>query len=241
MNLLNKISYMTKRNKIIGLIIVVALLVGGGVFVSYRTRTANAREEQTVLQKIGDKKELLEIYDKVKRAQTVLQNPKDESEEVGNLLSLGNNWKALAELTKDDYFYSRALAAFEEGIRKFGHKNVIFYWNGGGLAENHGDFALAEHDYKESIRIAPTYGEGYIKLAELYRFRMKKSQDEVEAVYKQGRNANPGNGPLLLENAAYLKEVGRFKDALEEYKLLLKVFPGNAGYEQNVRDLEAKL
>lgn len=232
---------MTKRNKIIVLIVAVLILVGGGIFVSYRTRTANAREEQTVLQKIGDRKELLEIYDKVQRAQVVLQHPKDENEEVGNLLSLGNNWKALAELTKDDYFYSRALAAFEEGIRKFGHKNVIFYWNGGGLAENHGDFALAEHNYKESVRIAPTYGDGYIKLAELYRFRMHKSNDEIEAVYKQGRSANSENGDLALDNAVFLKEIGRYKDSIEEYKLLLKAFPDNAGYEQSIKEMEAKL
>ena len=232
---------MTKRNKIIVLIVVVFVLVGVGGFVSYERRTANAREEQTVLQKIGDKKDLLEIYGKVKKAQSVLKNPKDESEEVVNLLSLSNNWKALAELTKDDYFYTRALAVYEEGIRKFGHKNVIYYWNGGGLAENHGDFALAEHYYKESIRIAPTYGEGYIKLAELYRFRMKKSEDEVAAVYKQGLGRNPADGPLLLENAAYLKSIGRFKDALEAYQLLLKVYPDNTGYRQTVKELEAKL
>lgn len=230
---------MTKRNRIIILIVAIFLLIFVSI-VLYQ-RTASAREEQTILKKIGDKKEFLEMYDKVKSAQAILQHPKDENEEVGNLLSLGNNWKALAELTKDDYFYSRALAVFEEGIRKFGHKNVIFYWNGGGLAENHGDFSLAEHDYKESIRIAPSYGEGYIKLAELYRFKLHKSDDEVEAVYKQGRNANPMNGPLLLENAAYLKGIGRFKDALEEYKLLLKVFPGNSGYEQTIKELETKL
>ena len=227
MNLLNKISCMTKRNKILVLVVAVFVLVVGGMFAIYQQRTSNAREEQTVLKKIGDKKELLEIYDKVKRAQAVLQHPKDENEEVGNLLSLGNNWKALA--------------VFEEGIRKFGHKNVIFYWNGGGLAENHGDFTLAEYYYKESIRIASTYGEGYIKLAELYRFRMKKSEDDVVTVYKQGLNRNPANGPLLLENAAYLKSIGRHKDALEAYKLLLKAFPGNSGYEQSIKEMEAKL
>jgi len=232
---------MTKRNKILVLVVAVFVLVVGGMFAIYQQRTSNAREEQTVLKKIGDKKELLEIYDKVKRAQAVLQHPKDENEEVGNLLSLGNNWKALAELTKDDYFYKKALAVFEEGIRKFGHKNVIFYWNGGGLAENHGDFTLAEYYYKESIRIASTYGEGYIKLAELYRFRMKKSEDDVVTVYKQGLNRNPANGPLLLENAAYLKSIGRHKDALEAYKLLLKAFPGNSGYEQSIKEMEAKL
>src|SRR3989338_6694274 len=239
MNLLNKISYMIKRNKIIILIIAVFVLIVGGIV--FNQRTAGAREEQTVLKKIGDKKELLDIYDKVKRAQAILNNPKDENEEVGNLLSLGNNCKALAELTKDDYFYTRSLAVFKEGIRKFGHKNIIFYLNDSGLAENNGNYSLAEHYYKESIRIAPSYGDGYIKLAELYSFRMKKSEDDVVMVYKQGRSANPANGPLLLEYAVYLKNIGRFKDAFEEYKLLLKVFPDNAGYQQIIKELEAKL
>ncbi len=231
---------MSKRNKLIALSILGVLVLGFGSAIYYQ-RAAPAREQQTVLQKLGNKSELFAIYDKVKSAQAVLQHPKDEGEETGNLISLGNNWKALAELTKDDYFYNKALAAYQEGIRKFGEKNVIFYWNAGGLAENHGDFALAEHYYKESIRIAPSYGDGYIKLAELYHFRMHKSDDEVEAVYKQGRNANPADGPLILENAVYLKSIGRYKDAVEEYKILLKVYPDNTGYQQSIKELEAKL
>lgn len=230
---------MTKRNKIIALVVILIVIVGG-IFI-YRGRTAKAREERTVLQKIGDKPELLEIYGKVKRAEAILEHPKDENEEVGNLLSLGNNWKALAELTKDDYFYSKALAVFQESIRKFGYKNVIFYWNGGGLAENHGDYVLAEHYYQESIRLAPTYGEGYIKLAELYRFRLHKIEDEVEAVYRQGRKANPLNGPLLFENAVYLKGIGRYQEAIDEYKLLVKAFPDHPEYQQIIKELETKL
>lgn len=230
---------MTKRNKILLLIIAVVILIAGS-FVVYQ-RTSSAREEKIVLKKIGNKQNLLESYGKIKRAKAVLQNPKDENEEIGNLLSLGNNWKILAELTKDNYFYKKALAVYKKGIKKFGWKNVIFYWNGGGLAENHGDYALAESYYKESIRIAPTYGEGYIKLAELYRFRMHKSEDEIEAVYQQGRKANPMNGPLLLENAVYLKSIERYGEAIEEYKLLLKVFPDNQGYQESIKELEAKL
>lgn len=233
---------MSKRNKVTIGIIVVLCVIGASIATAvYYQRTAAVREEQTVLAKLKGNQDLLAVYDKIKKAEAVLQHPKDQNEETAYLLSLANNWKDLAEQTKDDYFYNKALSAFEEGIRKFGEKNVIFYWNAGGLAENHGDFATAEHYYKESIRIAPAYGDGYIKLAELYRFRVHKTDDEVEAVYKQGRTTNPMNGPLLLENAAYLKGIGRYKDAIEEYKLLLKVFPGNAGYLQSIKDMEAKL
>ena len=228
-------KYLIKRNLIIaGVIVIVA--VG---FITYQLINSSWRIEQQILKRLGDNKEWLGQYDKLK--EKIKNNEEKGGKDPAVLISLGFAWKGLGDATHDDYFLKQSLKIYQQGISQFGSQNVIFYWSAGSVANNMGEFEMAEKYYKSAIVAAPTYGEGYTYLAELYRFKMKKNSDEIIKVYNDGLKATEGNTQLFLDKSSYLRAIGRYEESLAGYKDLLKQYPNNKGFAEVVRELEERL
>lgn len=228
-------KYLTKRN----LIIVGAIIVVAGGFIIYRLINSSWRMEQQILLRLGDNKEWLGQYDELK--EKIKKSEEKGGKDPAALISLGFAWKGLGDATKDDYFLKRALKIYQQGINQFGSQNVIFYWSAGSVANIMGEFEMAEKYYKNAIAVAPTYGESYTYMAELYRFKMKKSPDEIIKVYDDGLKATSGNMQLLLEKSSYLRAIGRYEESLAGYRDLLKQYANNKGFEDVIRELEEKI
>lgn len=226
---------MKKTNKIILIVVLVlaVLLIGAGIY--WKKDISFLMEQKNLQALIKNKPELND------RLAVALQNEKiilSGKQESAKYVELGLQWKALGELSGANVFFEKSLAVYENGIKKFGRENILFYLNGGKLLEKLGNYTKAETYYKNAIEIGINYTDGYLALAELYELKMDKSAEEVIAVYDLGLKQIGQDGQLILEKASYLRKVGKNAEALPLYQELLKRYPTNQGYKDVISKLE---
>lgn len=221
---------MSKKLKI-GLLVLIVLVVAGIAGGVYWYLTKEAR----LYSQIKDKPQLVELWNKAKNMEAkIAQKP----EEAGYYMELGLNWKSLGETANIKEFFNRSLATYEIGIKKFGQKNILFYLNAGNLAEQMGDYAKAESYFKKAIEISSADETGYIELADLYSYKMKKDKMTVVGVYESGMKVLMNPAPLIYARGSYLRRIGDYKNALEDYKVLSQNYPEHQGYKEIVKELE---
>lgn len=226
---------MSKRNKIIiiGVGLLTLLIILGlwqkGIF---------ENSDKKLFKLIQGKPNLEEIF---YEAQGVEAQIEKEPENASLYLTLGLRWKSIAELGGGEPFFQKSLETYEMGIEKFGQQNILFYLNGGKLAERLNNFEKAEQYYKKAIEISSADESGYLYLADLYSYKMNKSKEEVLRALEGGMNKMLSPIPLIAARAAYLRRVGDYKAALENYKILSQSFPDNAGYKEVIKELEKKI
>lgn len=136
---------------------------------------------------------------------------KEDESRVESYATLGLAWKSLADRAKDlkiaNYknYYKKALEVYEQGILVTIRKNTLFLVNAGNMAKYLEDYEQAEDYYKEAISVAPGDDALYILLAELYEYRLNKSQDEITAVYDEGMKRVLSPEFLKQRKEAYLE------------------------------------
>lgn len=143
-----------------------------------------------------------------------IKNPTDYSAYI----RAGFYWKTLGEATKQEMFFDRSLDAYFGAIEQFGMQYALPYENAGNIYKLRGDFKKAEEMYKKAIEVTPGEPDLYVRLAELYRFDMKKSPEEILAVYDEGVERCLTTMPLAISKAAYLRSIGRKDEAIELYQ-----------------------
>lgn len=195
--------------KIIILIIAI-IIIGTGIF--YFSKNADKNGDAIAeMEKIKkDYPDLTEYADRVIK----WQNKMDENEDnIENYTGLGLAWKSFAdwagkhkELDNKKY-YRQALEVYEKGIKKTNRKNTLFMSNAGIMAKDLGDYSLAENYFKEAIFVAPGDVSLYVLLAELYEYKMNKTEEEIIAVYDDGIKVAVDSGFLVKRKESYLKRV----------------------------------
>lgn len=225
---------MEKKKKIVlaTVILLAAALIGWGVYYY-------SSEDYQVRQKLAGDKQLLAVYDRIKGQ--AKKNKQEGTVTLERVVIIGNSWKGLGDQTQDKFFYKKSLAVYQEGIKLFGDKNVLVYWNAGKITEYLEDYDLAENYYRQSIAIAPGYEDPYRNLADLYRFKMKKDPKDITAVYDEGMEATAGSANLFLDKCSYLRFSGNYPEALVCYQTLSKNYPDNSGYKDTIKELESKI
>lgn len=227
---------MFKKIKISLVVLIVLVLVGvaGGSVYWYLTK------ETRLYNQIKNTPKLVELWNKAKNMEEKI---KQKPEEAGFYMELGLNWKGLGELSgsSNKEFFNRSLAAYEVGIEKFGSKNILFYLNAGNLAEQLEDYTKAETYFKKAIEISSADETGYLELADLYSYKMKKDKIEVVKVYESGMKVMMNPISLIYARGSYLRRVGDYKNALADYKVMVENYPSNAGYKEIVQEIEAKI
>src|SRR3989344_1606578 len=226
---------MANKKKIIiaAIILLAAALIGGSIYYYYSS------EDYQVKKRLAGDKQLLAVYDRIKGQEK--KNKQEGKITLERVVVIGNSWKGLGDQTQDKFFYQKSLAVYQEGIKLFGEKNVLVYWNAGKVAEYVGDYNLAESYYRQSIAISPSYEDPYRNLADLYRFKMNKNQKEIIAVYDEGMEATAGNASLFLDKCSYLRFSANYQEALACYQILSKNYPDNSGYKDTIKELESKI
>ena len=174
----------------IAVVIVVAIL-GFIYFQGIRS------EEKEVLKRLENHPELVQNYHKIQEYKTKIQQ--DPKSEPGYLVSIAFEWKSIGDLSGDSYFYEKSLEAYQQGAQKFGSQSIPFFWNGGKVAELLHRYDVAEFNYREAIRIGPTYNESYRYLAELYDYKLNKPTNDVLNIYKEGLKATNNDSSIFLD------------------------------------------
>lgn len=130
----------------------------------------------------------------------------------------GFSWKVLGEATKQDIFFERSLDAYLRATKQFGMQYYMPYMNAGNIYRIRNDFEKTEEMYKKALEITPGEADLYVRLAELYRFDLKKSPEEILAVYDNGVNRVLNTMPIAISKAAYLRFIGRKEESISIYQ-----------------------
>lgn len=216
---------------IFGGLIIVAVIVLGGLWQQGIIGT----RERLLFNKIKDRPDLVAIFDKVKKTEEeIVKNP----DQASLYFDLGLHWKSIGELGGGEPFFQKSLETYEKGIEKFGQKNILFYLNGGKLAERLEDYNKAEQYYRKAIEISSADESGYLYLVDLYSYQMKKTEEDVLKIFEEGQKRMMNSISLITGRASYLRRVGDYKMALEDYKILVQSYPDNQGYKEIVQELE---
>lgn len=224
---------MTKRAMMVGGGIAGILLVAGGIL-WYQGLLGG---ERALRLKISGNAELLELYDKARaREKEIAQSSEPKASWY---LTLGLDWKSIAELGGPKEFFEKSLSVYEQGIDKFGQQNILFYINAGNIARRLDDFAKAERYYRKAMDLSPADESGYISLAELYEYSLKKPASAVLDVFHAGEKKMVNPTPLIAAEATFLRRQGDAAGALAVYRVLAKAFPDHQGYKEIISELES--
>ena len=194
--------------------------------------------DQALLHSIKDKPALVELFNKAAAAEAEIKKDPTKAEQYFNA---GLFWKSLAEQGGPEVFFSRSLQVYEQGIKLFGQKNILFYLDAGNLAEHVNDFAKAETYYKKAIEISSGDESGYLNLAHLYFYKLKRPKADILAVYAEGAKRLVNPVIIISDRASYLRQIGDYAAALKDYTTLSLNFPANQGYKDIIAELKAKI
>ena len=125
-----------------------------------------------------------------------------------------------------------------DALMKGRPKDVLPYQLRGDVAVAKGDLPLAEQSYQKMIEFAPSVPAAYKSLARVKV--MRKQTDEAVSVLEQGEKAIPSDSTLAATRAELLARLGRRKEAIDVYEMLLKRSPDEDAYANNLAYLLAE-
>lgn len=202
----NKRKNPKKILKIMALVLVLAILIGGGVFgyrkfQEKRNLAKQTQEEPTDL--IGQyKQDLSELKKKAESG-----NPED-------LQAYG-----IAQYATGDQ--AGAIDTYKKQIEK-DPKSVVA---NSGLAnalrdQKNYDEAIAQ--YKKVIEISPTDISAYVNLASVYQYQLNQKDKALE-IYQQGIEKNPKSADLLALKGLAYEQMENIDEAKKAYEKALEI------------------
>lgn len=226
-----------KYHWLIGL--VVAAVVAAAVMVVFLySQGIIGNPDRQLYNTVKNKPEVLAMYKAAEEAQKKIALAPDKP---GLYLDAGLEWKGLGDMLQDKRFLVKSLAIYEDGAERFGESNILFYLNAGKVAESMGEFEKAEKYYRRASAISPLDETPYMYLADLFVYKLKKSKNEILAVFAEAEVVVGDRFSIVWARGSYLRDVGDYAGALKDYEILVKSFPDRTGYKQIVAELKAKL
>ncbi len=195
-----------KKLKVL-LVIVLVLIVVGFCFWYFYLKNNNVNDSKII--DIINKKypEFSEYTQKVNLYDEKIKN---DSGNVANYLSLGIQWKSIADRAKDEdkeTYYNKARETYIKGVEISQRKNSILMYNVAKISEYLKDYQTAETYYREAISIDPGNQMLYTSLADLYRYYMGKTKEEVLSVYDEGIKKATINSSVQQARDIYLRSL----------------------------------
>lgn len=200
-------------------IIVLILAVVGGYFIVKKYRIPKPPEQPAV-------------------APTPSMDPKEA--EYQKYLAEAMGYRT-AGFQGDKTAFYKAIDSYKKAVEISEGKVWVPYLNLGNTYRLVEDYKNAEDSYNKALEI--TEGESMIYLAkiEMYRYEMKKSNKDVNALYDEALKRVVDNTNLVISYAAFLRDTGKYSEALGYYKILSERYPDNQAYKDEIAELEKKI
>lgn len=154
-------------------------------------------------------------------------------------LEEGLKYKSEGDSGNRDSYY-KAIESYQKATDISEGRVWVPYFNLGNVYRLVDDFENADKAYNKALEIS-SQDTLYMAKIEMYQYDMKKSEDEICAVYKEALSKNAENLDIVTKYAAYLRDIGRNEESLIYWKIALEKFPTDQRYKNEVANLEAKL
>ena len=151
----------------------------------------------------------------------------------------GLKYKSEGDVGNKDSYY-KSIEAYQKASDIAEGKVWIPYLNLGNVYRLVADFKNAEKSYDKALEIAPE-GTVYKAKIDMYRYELKKSEDEMIVIYEDAIEKVVDNVDLMKNYAAYLRDIERYSDSLKYWKMISEKFPDNQMYKDEIKELEDKL
>lgn len=218
---------MSKKTKII-IVVVAVVLILGGLFAwktwSWQGKMGDLRGYISSLFS-GEEENLPED---VKAAYDVLKNDPSNTSAYMKIAA----WK------KDNDKLEDAIELYEKAL-EVKPDDTLLLMNSAELYTRNKQYTEAAEAYQKVIEVNPKWLASYRNLADLYRYQMPERQIEIPSILKKGLEANSENelyfvGPL----AVYYKDFGPKSEAISWYERLLKLDPTNTTAKNELEELK---
>lgn len=174
-------------------------------------------------------------------AATPTPSPDPKEAEYQKYLAEATGYRT-AGFQGDKTAFYKAIDSYKKAVEISEGKVWVPYLNLGNTYRLVQDYKNAEDAYNKALEI--TEGESMIYLAkiEMYRYEMKKSNKDVNALYVEAlKKVAIENINLVISYAAFLRDTGKYSEALGYYKILSERYPDNQSYKDEIAELEKKI
>lgn len=206
-------------NKKLTAIIILILLIAGGYFVVKKYSPSKPPEQP---------------------AATPTPSPDPKEAEYQKYLAEAMSYRT-AGFQGDKTAFYKAIDSYKKAVEISEGKVWVPYLNLGNTYVLIQDYKNAEESYNEALKISPGESMVYLQKIDLYRNYMKKSDKDVNALYDEALKVVVDNANLVISYAAFLRDTGKYSDALGYYKILSEKYPDNQSYKDEIAELEKKI
>lgn len=138
----------------------------------------------------------------------------------------------------DSKAYQKAIDEYKKARRY--NDTWLPYLNMGNAYRLMKDTKNAEWAYTEGMRKAPGEASLYLQIIEMYRYEMDKPEEVIVKSYEKALTNVPGNPDLRSSFGSYLRDRGRISDAINQFEMLVKDYPENESYTQELQSLKGR-
>lgn len=204
---MNKILLLLK-NPIV--LVVVLIVAGVGAFFSFQYM--QDQEELQYLKGLAVKRADGTVYvDQLLKARQELKD-KNTDNDFAALTNMGVNLNILGEKEEALKWYEKALLADPTSLLVLNNMADIY--------SDLGQYDRAEQNWLELVRLYPNKTMFYRSLGYLYWYRMQKSSQDIEALFKRGLEATSNDPDLFNWLLSYFLETGNNAKFAEYANLL---------------------
>lgn len=208
---------MTNKTKIVILFLLAITLITAGVGVYFVYFNKPSWDEAKAQSFLTDNQLQDDYNNAIAAEERIKQNPNA----VYNYVQASFYWKTIADATREKMFYQRALDICLSAIKN-ANKSSVVYINAGNIYRVFEKFDKAEEMYRKALEMTPGETEIYIRLAELYRYDMKKSAEDILKIYDDGMERIVTPAEILTSKASYLRDIGRKDESIKIFQYLYK-------------------
>ena len=224
---------MSKKDSFIFIAIAAIILAGAG-FYAWKKIKAGQKEEWRDFLVLEIKNSDLPDYALARYKEDFYLAQEDLEKDITDF----NAWLELG-LTKKvvgDYEGAAEIWVYASNLQP---QNTVILGN---LGDLYGNFMSkpeeAELMYKKALSINSKDENLIVGLADLYRYRLPGKENLYEPTLLDGLKAAPDNPSLVAALASYYRNSNQTQKAIEYYKKLIKLNPGNETAKEDLAELE---
>lgn len=161
-----------------------------------------------------------------------------KEKDYADYLKAGLEQKARGDAGDRDAYY-QAIVSFQAAASVSEDKVWIPYLNLGNLFRIVGDYDRAEFSYNKALEISGGEVTVYLAKLDFYSLYAKKTKEEINNLYQEAlKTVVLGNANLMIHYAGWLRDNGYTTEAIKAYESLLKSFPDNQAYQEEINRLK---